>query len=344
MWVLVATCAAALRSNEGTSNEHDNEVNRFPALATAGCGMNSVVGRLAPSPTGPLHLGHARSFLVAYWHARKHNGRLFLRQEDLDVGRSRQEFSDLVRFDLEWLGLDWDEPEWIQSQHAEGIRAAAKRLMDQGDAYACVCSRGEIQAVSAPHVEDTPPVYNGRCRGRFSSVEQAEASTGRQAGIRARVPPGTWQFHDGIFGAIEQDLTSEVGDFLIMRRDKIPAYQLAVVVDDARQGVNTVIRGCDLLDSTPRQLFLHQALGLTPPRYLHLPLVMSRDGERLAKRAKGLSLQELRTRGVDPREIVTWVARSCGLAFKDWVTPREVTNAFDISAIARVPVTVPDYW
>ncbi len=307
-------------------------------------GEPAVVGRLAPSPTGPLHLGHARSFLIAYWHARKANGRLVLRQEDLDLARSRREYVDLVRFDLEWLGIDWDGPDWVQSEHVEGIRHAAEILMQRGDAYPCVCSRGDIQAVSAPHTNEAHSVYAGTCRGRFSSLHEAEHFAGRPAGIRARVPDGTWHFNDGIFGAAEQDLAQDVGDFLIIRRDKTPAYQLAVVVDDARQGVTSVVRGCDLLDSTPRQLFLHRALGLSPPRYYHLPLVVDEKGERLAKRSKGLSLEELRARGVDAREIVAWVARTCGIDAVERVTAQEVTRSFAIDAIPRDPVLLKLDW
>jgi glutamyl-tRNA synthetase len=303
-----------------------------------------VTGRLAPSPTGPLHLGHARSFLVAYWQARKAKGTLVLRQEDLDVARSHREHMDLVRTDLQWLGIEWDEPEWIQSEHVEGIRDAARRLIEQGDAYPCICSRGEIQAVSAPHEHEQQPVYPGTCRGRFTSVAHAEAVSGRQAGVRARVPPGIWSFTDGVFGRFPQDLEREVGDFLIIRRDKTPAYQLAVVVDDARQGVTEVVRGCDLLDSTPRQLFLHRALGLEAPNYYHLPLVVNNLGERLAKRAKGASLEELRARGVDPRRIVAWVARSCGLETPDIIGAQEVTSRFEITAIPRAQVTIAAGW
>lgn len=304
----------------------------------------TVVGRLAPSPTGPLHLGHARSFLIAYWHARGASGRLVLRQEDLDAARSSAEYKDLVRFDLEWLGIEWDGPEWVQSEHVDGILDAAQQLVQRGDAYPCVCSRGDIGSVSAPHSNESHTLYAGTCRDRYVSVRDAERSSGRAAGIRARVPSGVVRFHDGLFGSRAQELAREVGDFLIVRRDKTPAYQLAVVVDDARQGVNTVVRGCDLLDSTPRQLFLHGALGLEPPRYFHLPLVVDAKGERLAKRAKGLSLLELRARGVDAREIVGWVARSCGIDVRGAVAPQEVTKYFSFEAMPLEPVAINPEW
>jgi glutamyl-tRNA synthetase len=303
-----------------------------------------MIGRLAPSPTGPLHLGHARSFLIAWWQARQAGGRLVLRQEDLDGARSKAVYREQVRHDLEWLGLDWDGPEWVQSEHVDTILGAARRLLDAGAAYPCVCSRGDIQVVSAPHAGETSARYPGTCCGRFASVEEAERVTGKLAGIRVRVPPRAWEFTDHVFGPQRSDVQADVGDFLIVRRDKVPSYQLAVVVDDARQGVTHVVRGVDLLDSTPRQLFLYDALGLTPPKYYHVPLVVDAGGVRLAKRSAGLSLEELREQGVDPRKIVQWVAASVGLSVREPVTPRDVLGAFDFERLPRDPVSVPRTW
>lgn len=304
-----------------------------------------IVGRLAPSPTGPLHVGHARSFLLAWWQVRRANGRLLLRQEDLDVERSRAEFRELARYDLEWLGLDWDGAEWVQSQHVAGIHADADRLVREGHAYPCVCSRGDIQAsISAPHAGETSVRYPGTCRGKFASCAEAEAVTGKLAGIRAFVPDRVWSFEDGVCGAKSSNVANEVGDFLILRRDKVPSYQLAVVVDDARQGVTSVVRGEDLLDSTARQLFLYEALGSTPPRFFHVPLVVDAEGVRLAKRSAGLSLRELRERGVDPRRVVAWVARSAGVDAGELVTAREVTAHVDVAKIPRSPAQLPVQW
>lgn len=282
---------------------------------------------------------------MAWWQVRKARGTLLLRQEDLDAERSRAAFADLVRYDLEWLGLDWDGPEWIQSAHTEGIVAAAERLLQEGHAYPCVCSRGDIQSiVSAPHGSEHAGRYPGTCRGKFTSCEQAERETGKLAGIRARVPEALWAFEDGVSGSRGSNVAKDVGDFLIVRRDKIPSYQLAVVVDDARQGVTTVVRGEDLLDSTPRQLFLYHALGLPPPEFCHVPLVVDAAGVRLAKRSAGLSLRELRERGVDPREIVTWAARTAGIVVDELVTPGEVTSLFDMATLPRRPATLPPSW
>jgi glutamyl-tRNA synthetase len=268
-----------------------------------------------------------------------------LRQEDLDVERSRTTFRDLARFDLEWLGLDWDGPEWVQSEHVEAIHAASEQLVAQGDAYPCVCSRGDIQAVvRAPHAGELVVRYPGTCRDRFESRAEAERQSGKLAGIRARVPDRIWSYEDGVYGPQSSNVAEQVGDFLIVRRDKVPSYQLAVVVDDARQGVTSVVRGEDLLDSTPRQLFLYAALGLTPPRFFHVPLVVDATGARLAKRSAGLSLQELRERRVDPRRIVAWVARSAGMAVNERVTPSEVTPLFDIAKLPHLTTTLPSEW
>src|SRR5690606_13215935 len=246
---------------------------------------------------------------------------------DLDTERSRATFADLVRYDLEGLGLDWDGAEWIQSAHAEGIVAAAKQLLRDGNAYPCVCSRGDIQPVGgAPPAAEHVGLYRGACRGKVSSCEQAARGTGKLAGIRARVPDTVWAYDDGVCGSHASNVARDVGDFLIVRRDKVPSYQLAVVVDDARQGVTSVVRGEDLLDSTPRQLFLYHALGLSPPEFCHVPLVVDAKGVRLAKRSAGLSLKELRESGVDPRKIVTWAARSAGIVVDELVTPGEVTS------------------
>lgn len=282
---------------------------------------------------------------MAWWQVRRGHGRLLLRQEDLDVERSRLAYRDLARFDLEWLGLDWDGPEWVQSEHVEAIHAAAHHLVSRGDAYPCVCSRGDIQSVvSAPHAGETVARYPGTCRGRFASLDEAERQSGKLAGIRARVPDRVWRYHDGVCGLRASNLLEDVGDFLIVRRDKVPAYQLAVVVDDARQGVTSVLRGEDLLDSTPRQLFLYEALGLTPPQFFHVPLVVDGTGARLAKRSAGLSLQELRERGVDPRRIVTWVAQSAGMAVTELVTPHDAVTLFDLAALPRRPAAIPTQW
>lgn len=303
----------------------------------------SPVGRLAPSPTGLLHLGHARSFLLAFWHVRSRGGRLVLRLEDLDGPRVQPKWISGALRDLSWLGLDWDgEPE-LQSRAVERIREAAWELQRRDLAYACICTRGELRAVSAPHAGEAEPRYPGTCRHRYASVSAAEADSGRSAGLRFAVPPGVVTVQDEFAGTSHWDVHADIGDFVILRRDKLPAYQLSVVVDDAVQGVTEVLRGDDLLPSAARQWHLQRALGLPTPRWFHVPLVCDASGRRLAKRSDDLSLSELRQQGADPRAVVGWVARSAGMQLPERVTAGEATPEFDLAKVPRAPVTLrPD--
>lgn len=297
------------------------------------------VGRLAPSPTGLLHLGHARSFLLAWWSVRARGGRIVLRMEDLDGPRARPEMIDAALVDLTWLGLDWDGPMLLQSSGAERLRAEAGRLSDLGAAYPCICSRADVRAaLSAPHEGDVEVRYPGTCRDRFGSREDARKLTGKDASLRFRVPDGETLVKDEIRGEQSFDVGGTVGDFMVMRRDGTPAYQLAVVVDDAAQGVTEVLRGDDLLPSAARQILLQRALGLTSPRWLHVPLVVDASGRRFAKRADDLSLAELRERGVDPRRIVAWAAGVSGLDGDERMTPEQCLKDFSLARLPRDPV------
>ena len=297
------------------------------------------VGRLAPSPTGLLHLGHARTFLVAWWRARNVGGRLLMRLEDLDGPRQKPEFADAALRDLAWLGLDWDGPDYVQSTGLTEISAAAADLEQRGLAYACVCSRGDVRSMqSAPQLGDAEPRYVGTCRGKFASVASAEAESGKPAGLRLAVPDGSVTVKDELLGERSFDVQAEVGDFLIAKRDRAPAYQLAVVVDDARQGVTEVVRGEDLFPSAARQRLLQQALGLPHVRYVHVPLVLDETGRRLAKREDDLSLQALREGGTDPRAIVAWVAKSCGISGAERITARVALINFALAKIRREPL------
>jgi glutamyl-tRNA synthetase len=297
--------------------------------------VTQPVGRLAPSPTGLLHLGHARTFLLAYWRARSQHGKLLMRLEDLDGPRAEMRFADAALADLEWLGLDWDGAALLQSTEIDRQNAAISRLIATGKAYPCVCSRGDIRgAQSAPQLGSVEPRYPGTCRGRFASFSDAERVSGRPAGARLLVPEGSISITDGVHGTSSWDVAREVGDFLIAKRDKAPAYQLAVVVDDAAQGVTEVVRGDDLLPSAARQWHVQNALGLPHPAWFHVPLVGDEHGRRLAKREADLSLAELREGGTDPRAIVTWVANSAGMSVAERVTAREISPLF---AVERVP-------
>jgi glutamyl-tRNA synthetase len=300
-----------------------------------------VVGRLAPSPTGLLHLGHARTFLLAWWSARSQGGRVLLRIEDLDGGRSRPHFADASRRDLEWLGLDWDGEPRVQSSHASRFETAMQTLLDAGAAYPCVCTRADLRTLAtAPHAGDSEPRYLGTCRGRFRTLSDAESESGRPAGVRLMVPEGVVTLQDRVFGEYRADVAAEVGDFLIARRGGSAAYQLAVVVDDAADGVTEVVRGADLLPSAARQWHVQRALGLPQPVWAHVPLVVDDTGRRLAKRADDLSLAALRERGVDPGRVVGFVARSAGMDVSERVTAREVVGEFGFEKLPREEVRV----
>jgi len=299
------------------------------------------VARLAPSPTGRLHLGHARSFLLAWWHARARGGRVLLRLEDLDRARLRPGASETCRRDLEWLGLDWDGAPLSQSDDPRPYAQALERLLAAGQAYACACSRAEIErALSAPHAGEGELRYPGTCRTRGLADG---APPGLPLAVRLRVPEGPLALEDGFVGAFRCDVQAEVGDFLLARRDGFVAYQLAVVVDDARQGVSEVLRGDDLLPSAARQWHLQTALGLPHPRWFHVPLVLDAEGARLAKRRGDLALEELRAGGTDPRAVVAWAARSAGQACGERVRAAELVATFDLARVPRAPVRLmPD--
>jgi glutamyl-tRNA synthetase len=266
-----------------------------------------------------------------------------MRIEDLDGERSTQAFADAACRDLEWLGLDWDGAPIVQSTGLFRMTQAIEQLLASGQAYVCSCSRGDVrQAQTAPNEGSAEPRYPGTCRGRWSSLAEAESKTGRRAGIRLLVREGVVRFDDQIAGEQAFDVAATVGDFPIARRSGAPAYQLAVVVDDGAQGVTEVVRGDDLLSSTARQLLLQEALGLPHPTWAHVPLVTNAEGKRLAKREASLGLSELRDRGVDPRRIVAWAASSAGLDAAELASASELVKGFQIRAISKQRVVAPE--
>ena len=291
-----------------------------------------LVGRLAPSPTGALHVGHARSFLLAWWSIRSRGGRILLRIEDLDRERVKPGAIDALLRDLEWLGLDWDGPPHLQSQTEEHLHAAAQRLVQSGQAFPCFCTRREV-SLSAPHTTDGEVRYPGTCRDRFESEAAGEAALQRKASLRFRCDPRVLQLEDRFCGSFSANPGLEVGDFMIRRRDGAIAYQLAVVVDDARAGVTEVLRGRDLLASSARQWLLQEALDLPHPTWVHVPLVLDRDGHRLAKRDGATSLESLRASGMDPRELVAFVARSAGIECDRRASAAEIAPLFDLAQL-----------
>lgn len=267
-------------------------------------------GRLAPSPTGYLHLGHARTFWTAQERARASSGTLILRNEDMDAKRFKLEFVEAMIEDLRWFGFEWQEgPDcggpfapYNQSERFHLYRATLEKLRLGGFIYPCTCSRKDIAAaVRAPHAEDDDePIYPGTCRDK---TDVNHGST-RRPSLRFRVPDGeTISFTDGHFGPQQFIAGKDFGDFIVWRPDDVPAYQLACVVDDAAMQITEVVRGADLLKSTARQLLLYRALGFEPPQFFHCPLMTDEAGVRLAKRHEALSLRTLRAQGADPAQL-----------------------------------------
>jgi glutamyl/glutaminyl-tRNA synthetase len=279
--------------------------------------LPSYRGRLAPSPTGLLHVGHARTFWVAAQRAIEHQGTLVLRNEDLDPQRSRPEFAAAMIEDLQWLGIRWSEgPDsggpydpYSQSERRSFYLEAWRRLRDGGFIYPCTCSRKDLaQAASAPNDVDDEPIYPGRCRGR---TDAAEFTAPAGVNWRLRVPDGeAVTFVDLNLGSQRYLAGHDFGDFLVWRRDDVPAYQLAVVVDDAAMGITEVVRGVDLLKSTARQLLLIRALGYPTPEYFHCELLRDESGARLAKRHDALSIRHLRESGLSADKVLEMAGRS----------------------------------
>ena len=302
----------------------------------------SVVGRLAPSPTGLLHIGNARSLLLAWLSVRSRGGILSLRVEDIDAERLRAGAVEALLEDLAWLGLDYDGEVEFQSERLAAYDAVVDDLVRRGLAYPCVCSRKEaLEAASAPHEPwNDGPVYAGTCRGMYRDQADAERRTGRQAAIRFAVDVEAVPFTDRFLGPCPGRIA---GDFVIRRKGGGAAYQTAVVVDDAAAGVREVLRGDDLLASTPRQLLLYRALGLPPPEFVHVPLVFDAEGQRLAKRRDSRSLRSLREAGADPHALIGWIAGRSGLVADTMArTPESLLAGFDLRALDPRPLCIGD--
>jgi glutamyl-tRNA synthetase len=296
-----------------------------------------MIGRLAPSPTGAQHVGNARTYLIAWLSARSRGGKIVLRIEDIDSPRVKKGADRQACLDLQWLGLDWDESPIVQSERLPEHASALAQLQKRELVYPCTCTRSDVErSASAPHSEHEGPIYPGTCASRC--VRDAEKLAGRPYCWRFRVPPQSPSFVDGFRGPTQLDLG---GDFIVWKASPpgnamdTPAYQLAVVVDDAAQGVTEVVRGDDLLPSTPRQLLLYQALGLTPPCFVHVPLVVGPDGRRLAKRHGDTRLSALRESGVRPEMLLGLLAWSCG-----WMTTIEAINVRELLPLFRLE-TIP---
>lgn len=310
-----------------------------PGSAQSPAAPHQRTTRLAPSPTGALHLGNARTFILNWALARQQGWRIILRIEDLDGPRIKPESIDGIQQTLAWLGMNWDQGPLIQSQEPEPARAAMQTLAIKGATYSSELTRTEIEAAAS-----APQAGSGEIRFP-SSLRPADAGRARafdreDLNWRFMTPPGLVEFDDSVAGTQRLDPAESIGDFVIWTKRGTPAYQLAVVVDDARQGVTDVVRGDDLLDSAARQIRLYESLNLgPPPSYAHLPLVVGSDGRRLAKRHGDTRVDHYRQLGVDPRAIVAWVARSCGLDAAERLTIDELARALRVDMIPRSPIT-----
>jgi len=305
-------------------------------------------GRFAPSPTGCMHLGNAFAALLAWLAVRQAGGTQVLRIEDIDPQRSRQHFADIISEDLSWLGLDWDEgPEgpcgpYAQSQRIEHYAAALERLNAAGCAYPCYCTRRELEQAATLR-RNAGPVYSGRCRELSASQRAAYEQAGRRPTWRFRLPDQSFDFVDLVLGGVSLASGEIGGDFALWRSDGVPSYQLAVVVDDALMDIDIVVRGADILDSTPRQLGLFAALSYRPPVYAHVPLLVDTAGRKLSKTHRDLELRELRARGVSPQAVIGYLAFCAGLLDSPRaVAAAELVSGFSFAALGAHDVVVTD--
>lgn len=302
-----------------------------------------TAGRYAPSPSGRMHLGNLMCCLLAWLSAKSKGGQVLLRIEDLDAVRCPRVYADAIMDDLAWLGLaaDGPTPTVYQSERSEIYQQYYDILLKKGLIYPCFCSRSQLHAASAPHRSDGQVLYAGTCR-RLSAEEVARRSLTRAPAFRVRVPDEEIAFTDGHLGRYAENLARDCGDFYLRRADGVFAYQLAVVVDDALMGVTEVVRGSDLLSSTPRQLWLYRELGLTAPQFYHLPLLLAPDGRRLSKRDGDQSLENLRAR-YTPQEIIGKLAYVCGLQDTPApAAPQELVPGFSWDKVPKQDILLPE--
>lgn len=299
-----------------------------------------TIGRFAPSPTGRMHLGNMFSALLSWLSAKSKNGQWLLRIEDIDPQRSRMEYAKLLMDDLQWLGLTWEGEPVFQSQRTDIYEHYYNMLKQQGLTYPCYCTRADLLATQAPHESDGRVVYPGTCRPKKVEGRGLKVEGGRPAATRLMVADEDVSFTDGHYGTQTVNMAHHVGDYIIRRKDGAWAYQLAVVVDDGLMGVSEVVRGRDLLLSSPQQISLSRTLGFTPPQFIHLPLLINDAGQRLSKRDSSLDMGVLRQHYTAP-ELIGRLAYYAGLLPDPQPTmPNQLLNVFSWEKVPHNDITV----
>ena len=269
----------------------------------------SPVGRFAPTPSGRMHLGNVFAALLAWLSVRSQGGTFILRMEDLDTQRTSNEYADMLREDIQWLGLDWDIETPPQSKRSNAYEKYFQLLAQRNLLYPCYCTRSQLHSVNAPHMSDGTYVYPGTCRNR------KDKPADRKPAWRVMVPDRIWKIEDLVQGAYEENLLRDCGDFVVRRADGVFVYQLAVTVDDGESGVTEVVRGTDLIGSAPRQMYLQELFGFSHPTYAHVPMLLAPDGRRLSKRDRDMDLGELRKR-MTAEELLGTLAYTAGIVDK----------------------------
>ena len=283
------------------------------------------VGRFAPTPSGRMHLGNVFAALIAWLSVRSRDGEMVLRMEDLDTQRTSEEYANLLRQDLNWLGLDYDRETPPQSARSRVYDRYFEQLQEMGLLYPCYCTRSQLHSVNAPHLSDGTYVYPGTCR---NLTPAQRAAMDRKPAWRVVVPDREWSFTDRVQGAYALNLATECGDMVVRRADGVYVYQLAVTVDDGEAGVTEVVRGMDLLSSAPRQMYLQELFGFPHPEYGHVPMLLAPDGRRLSKRDRDLDLGQLQ-KWVNAETIIGTLAFSAGLIDRqESISAKELATVF----------------
>ena len=287
--------------------------------------MSAPVGRFAPTPSGRMHLGNVFAGLIAWLSVKSRGGHMVLRMEDLDTQRTSPEFAEVLRKDLQWLGLTWDLETPPQSQRSAVYDRYFEKLRDLDLLYPCYCTRSQLHNVNAPHLSDGTYVYPGTCR---NLTEEEQKAFGRAPAWRVKVPDRVWRVDDYVQGIYTENLATDCGDFVVRRADGVYVYQLAVTVDDGEAGVTEVVRGMDLLSSAPRQMFLQELFGFPHPAYGHVPMLLAPDGRRLSKRDQDMDLGYLQQQ-VKPEALIGLLAYSAHLIDKlTPISPKELAKEF----------------